>query len=389
MKNGFTLIELLAVLIILSIIALIATVSVGSVISTSKDELSEIQQNNVEEAAKAYYLKEGMSIDDQCISIQELVDKGYIEGTEVKDPKTGSVMTGFVKITYEANQYSYKYQENTCNITAVTTSKTGEVPKTDQYGNIVVGSEFKIKVSDNIKDENGKIKEYTFFVLSNSEDGDYVNLISEQNIDPQGKFTSEPQPGDEWYKTSADNGYGPQTAYDYLSKATNNWTNIPIIEDFEYYDEGNESDASYGYESIITAKNEKTGDYFTHINSSPSYANLAKYENMRARLPKYSEVTSTGCSSISGSCPLWMVNYLYSDSASDQYYNSTNGKENSTGNNHGYWTLSSYPGFDNDHVRLVIYDGYVLNSYPNIADYGVRPVITVLKSDLLRAISKN
>ena len=114
MKNGFTLIELLAVLIILSIISLIATVSVGSVISNSKDQLSEIQQNNIEAAAKAYYLKEGMSSNDDCVSVQDLVSKGYIEGLEVKDPKTGAVMTGFVKITYESNQYSYKYQENTC-----------------------------------------------------------------------------------------------------------------------------------------------------------------------------------------------------------------------------------------------------------------------------------
>ena len=114
MKKGFTLVELLAVLVILSIIALIATVSVGSVISTSKNELSEIQQNNIEEAAKAYYLKEGMSSNVECVSIQDLVDKGYIEGSEVKNPKTGTVMTGFVKITDEANQYSYKYQENTC-----------------------------------------------------------------------------------------------------------------------------------------------------------------------------------------------------------------------------------------------------------------------------------
>ena len=104
---------------------------------------------------------------------------------------------------------------------------------------------------------------------------------------------------------------------------------------------------------------------------------------MRARLPKYGEVTSSevGCTSNSGSCPLWIANYLYSNS----YYTSTMGKVNSTGSNYGYWTLSSSSG-SRSNVRYVYYLGSVSNGSTNITSPGLRPVITVLKTDLTRVM---
>ena len=113
-KNGFTLIELLAVLVILAILAIITTVTVTTILDDSRDSLSERQKRNIEDAAETYYLKEGMNVEDTCISVEELIDKGYIDGVTVKDPEDTEEMTGSVKITYASNQYSYKYQENSC-----------------------------------------------------------------------------------------------------------------------------------------------------------------------------------------------------------------------------------------------------------------------------------
>lgn len=113
-KNGFTLIELLAVIVILAIIAIITTVTVSSILKDAKNSLSDRQKSNIENAAEAYYLKEGMSINDTCVSVEELIEKGYIEGNSIKDPKDRKEMTGYVKITYVSNQYSYQYQENSC-----------------------------------------------------------------------------------------------------------------------------------------------------------------------------------------------------------------------------------------------------------------------------------
>ena len=53
-------------------------------------------------------------IEDTCISVEELIEKGYIERVTVKDPEHTKQMTRSVKITYASNQYSYKYQENSC-----------------------------------------------------------------------------------------------------------------------------------------------------------------------------------------------------------------------------------------------------------------------------------
>ena len=113
-KEGFTLIELLAVIVILAIIALITTYTVNSIIENARKSLSDTQKENIEEAAKTYYLKEGMNTNDTCVSVDELIEKGYIEKSEVLDPKDKEKMTGYVKITYASNQYSYEYQENSC-----------------------------------------------------------------------------------------------------------------------------------------------------------------------------------------------------------------------------------------------------------------------------------
>ena len=72
------------------------------------------QIDNVEEAAKVYYLKEGMNISAECISVSELINNGYIDANEVIDPKTKSTINGYVKITYESNQYNYDYSTESC-----------------------------------------------------------------------------------------------------------------------------------------------------------------------------------------------------------------------------------------------------------------------------------
>ena len=112
--RGFTLVELLAVLVILAIVITITTVTVSSVLSSSENSISDLQKKNVEEAAKVYYLKEGMNTNATCVSIQYLINEGYIEGSEVIDPKTKETIEGSVRITYASNQYSYKYQESSC-----------------------------------------------------------------------------------------------------------------------------------------------------------------------------------------------------------------------------------------------------------------------------------
>lgn len=121
MKNGFTLVELLAVIVILAILSAIVVFSVGPTIDSSKTNLSSIQIKQVEQAARMYYLKEGMNYINYdkdstklCISLEYLVDNGYFEETEVLDLETNEQIGGSVLITSNSNKYNYQYQEKSC-----------------------------------------------------------------------------------------------------------------------------------------------------------------------------------------------------------------------------------------------------------------------------------
>ena len=114
MKKGFTLIELLAVLVVLAIILTIITISTSKILSNSEKSLSDTQKKNIEDAAEAYYIKEGMNNNVSCVDIQTLISGGYLDANKVIDPKTEEEMQGSVTITYSSNHYSYKYQDNSC-----------------------------------------------------------------------------------------------------------------------------------------------------------------------------------------------------------------------------------------------------------------------------------
>ena len=398
-EKGFTLIELLAVIVILAIIALIATPIVLNIIKDAKKKSAEISVENYFSAIEQAIVKRNLNGEFKptvCTVISQGLDcEGYDEPLKVEvdgeTPTSGAIyfsngkasngtILNFDSYTKKINNLA---QENVKSVTDKTKT-TGLVPIQEENGNIKPGSEFKIKVNSNSD-------WLTFFVLSNSEDGKYVNLIAEQNIASDGTFTREPQDGDEWNVITNYNSYnrtGPQNAYKYLSKATSNWINIPIIENLNYLDEGNQRDSSYGYQSIITSLNKEKSKYITTITPlSSNYGNPVMFEGMRARLPKYSEVNSTevGCNSSVGSCPIWMVNYLSSDSRYEQYYNDANGKISSVGYNKGYYTLSSLPDYVLN-VYCIHFNG-IAASDTYISDvFGVRPVITILKSDLLRVM---
>ena len=393
-KKGFTLIELLAVIVILAIIALIATPIVLNIIKDTKEKSKKISAENylsaVEQAIVKRNIKEEFKPTICTVISQGLDCEGYDEPLKVEIdgevPTSGTIYfsNSIVANGTLLNFDGYIKKINNLdkeNVKAVTeaTKTTGLIPIQEENGNIKPGSEFKIKVNDT----SGWL---TFFVLSN--DGDYVNLIAERNISPDGEFVNKQQKGDEWYVSVQDNRYGPQTAYTYLSTATSNWANIPIIESFDYIDEGHKENPTYGYQSIEIELDEQIGKYKTKIISQTATSVI--YENMRARLPKYSEVTATevGCTSIYGSCRLWMVNYLYSDRTSEQYYNESNKKIKSEDYNYGYWLLSSSPVYSDSACSVYYYGSIVNGSYSYSGVSGIRPVITILKSDLLRVMEK-
>lgn len=114
-KNGFTLIELLATIIVLGIISLIAFPLISDTISDQKEKLYKRQVATIVDATKALAAKNTNILPDDrgqqtMVSIDYLIKKGMIEGTDVIDPKTSSKLDGCVRIQYNSLYTQYEYE---------------------------------------------------------------------------------------------------------------------------------------------------------------------------------------------------------------------------------------------------------------------------------------
>ena len=390
-KRGFTLIELLAVITILSLILLITFVSMSSVVKNSKNNLHDNQISQLEKAAEYYNNKEGLKDYDICINVEDLIDNGYIKQDEIKDPKSGKNIEGSVNISYNGKKYSYKYQEKLC-----TYSFIKLVSDADNDGEISIGDEYTFKV--NATDT------FNFYVISIEENK--VNLIMDSNICNDGTLpTSSNLCKYAWYDDGDDpknydndtNVFGPLTAMINLYNGTKGWTNVPdMIMDYE--DENNKTDDTKGYESIKTDEITKVTTITGKQNNASANQTFGnKKEPLKARLAREDEITTdeAGCSIAGasdehfGTCNYWIVKNLYYNPTFSNYcsicVSKYEGNLNYGKDIAGYWILSSYPrGFNSS--RRVSSNGHLGSDQPSKDHlYGIRPVITVSKFDLLYA----
>lgn len=117
-KKGFTLTELLAVIVILSVISLIVVPVVVNVISSSKDIAYEQQIKFIVGSANNWLTENAVLLsktEKNCITLSTLKESGYFNSSDIKDPKTGENLNGFVIFTYndEYNQFDISYAD-TC-----------------------------------------------------------------------------------------------------------------------------------------------------------------------------------------------------------------------------------------------------------------------------------
>lgn len=115
MNKGFTLVELLAVVIILGILGLITVPTVSTIIDSSKERAKTAQIEEVKKAAKNWVADNLSSISEDkttYVSITTLIETGFIEAEEVKDPtKKNTNLDGCIAISYseEVSNYIYEY----------------------------------------------------------------------------------------------------------------------------------------------------------------------------------------------------------------------------------------------------------------------------------------
>ena len=126
-KNGFTLIELIGIVAIIALVMLVTVPRIISTLTKSTNDEMENFKNDLELAASSYveanwgifknqYItkKEENKKNIYCLSVQALIDSGYIEKTEI-DPSTNKILDPNGKyiiledISSSSNSYKFTY----------------------------------------------------------------------------------------------------------------------------------------------------------------------------------------------------------------------------------------------------------------------------------------
>ena len=345
-KKGFTLIELLAVIVVLAIIVLIATPIVMNTIKSAKKGAAERSADSyigAVETAVATAKLDGKDIPDGTYTID---GEGNLTGTGLPNgkleidmkgnkPKSGTIIIKNGQVTNDSimtvGDYDVKYDEDKKKYEATKEENTNpDIPsiktlctKKEEVDleNLTRGNEFTCELGDN----DAK----TFFVLETN--GDSVSLILNANIDLNGKaITPNNVPDDKGLVAWSEDG-----------------TN--------HKDEDESSQA-------VTAK--------AYLSSST--VGWTKLNSSQIKLPTASQIASTagttfdGVSMIMG-LPAWLYDNMDSTtnavSGIPAYWTSTPYKSNAT----NAWGVGAYAN---------------LSNYSSASAYGIRPVITISKSDL-------
>ena len=267
--------------------------------------------------------------------------KVSMKGTK---PTSGTIYIDEDDITYENIVLNAKkYYEKESYATLVNDAAPTGISIGDKYT-------YKVNATDT----------FNFYVLK--VEGDKVHLIMDRNICEDGTVATESNKCTvAWHAGEDNNNYGPDTAMTYLYNGTKNWINVPDMI-MNYIDENNQDSETLGYTIIITSNGVTT---ITGKNGATSTTIGTTSLTLKARLSMMSEVTDIGCKiENNDSCPAWLVQYMHGTQMSGIW---------------GYWIL---PSSDGSALRIRP-EGYLSSdSVSYDGGNGVRPVITVSKSDL-------
>ncbi|MEE3343358.1 MAG: prepilin-type N-terminal cleavage/methylation domain-containing protein [Bacilli bacterium] len=101
-NKGFSLIELLAVLVILIAIMSIAMPSISSSLERNKDKQTKAKKALIESAAELYVTDHKNEVsNNDCITIDTLINEGYLEDDEIKGCVKYKIVDGEATYTLE------------------------------------------------------------------------------------------------------------------------------------------------------------------------------------------------------------------------------------------------------------------------------------------------
>ena len=389
-KKGFTLIELLAVIVVLAIIALIATPIVMNTIKNAKKGAAERSADNYVKAVEQKVAEsriDGTKIANGTYSIQpdgnlcptagcgeNDKDKITIDMSGNK-PTSGTVTIKNGQVANDSkmtvgdydvkyNEDNKKYEATEKNDTTSSTYANGEVV----YFNVTTGE--KCSLSDYTEAQSstgvkeGCMKFYTF----NDDGKDTINLLLDHNTTA----------GLVW-NSSGSNSDGPSEVLTQLKSDTSSWKGTITPENYTMDQSTQSNKANYTIDY---------SDYKARLITAQEIATITDYsgwdEKVAANSNWYyfdSKTTSSSTTCKNGDTSGCAYGWLY-----DRTHKSCTDRgclNNSDQYTSGYWTSSSSAVNTSDAWR-VAFSGTVNNStvVNNSVDYGVRPVIEVLKSKL-------
>lgn len=418
-KKGFTLIELLAVIVILAIIALIATPVILGIITDAKEESNQ------------------RSIELYADSIKNTVVKYQMKNNES--------LTGTYEIMADGN-ICLEYQDNDktkgC-IEKLIVEVDGNKPTTGQVtiykdGNIYLEG---TKLNGSDKEYIQGIKQYTIGeeVTFDPGDGDRTwNVIDQDSKTVTLLMTENLGDPVEWYKDEqigATNGRGPKTVLEYLNSLTINWKNVDPIDSYEYINRKTDLGQKIGYFKLEIKDGKATvvnlAGSITEVIEGISRARILSIEelveiasktnenltekNLRAyierNLNKINEKLNISATTVDEIIDIIVPKNFYDNKyflhhpkienivavLQDNYgiettYNidySEYLRQNlyAAKKPYGYWILTS-SGVSSDNAYVVVdlsnEHDYAARNVEEIDKYGIRPVITISKSKVLR-----
>ena len=367
MKKGFTLIELLAVIVILAIIALIATPIVLDIIEDSKN--SSIKR----------------SIELYADAVENSVAKAQLNGNVVPSGKytttDGKTLTNgntTMKVDYDGAKtvcdvvISNKgniYLEN-CSVNDKNVEYTyGDVIYYNGkvvYFNVDTGEKCDnyTETQSNTGVKSGCMKFYAF----NDDGGDTLNLILDHNTTALVAWNS---------STNVSNESGPSEVLTQLKKDTELWKGTELSANYTMDQTGQTSNANYtidysGYKArLITAKE------IAQITGNTSWdEKVATHSNWYYFDSKTYIVSDTCKEGDTSGCQYgWLYDRTHTSCTT---YGCLNNSDKET---YGYWTASSCAD-DYYNAWILSADGFISDDSVDSDNYGVRPVITIPKSQL-------
>ena len=397
-KKGFTLIELLAVIVVLAIIALIATPIVMNTIKNAKKGAAERTADNYikqVETAVAEAKLENKTVPNGTYDID---GNGNLTGAGLPDGKleidmsgnkpSGGTLTisngGVSKegTTMTVGDYDVKYNQEKNKYEATEKGSTSVTYKNGQEVYFNVDNGTKCTSSEAVSTtgtKSGCMKFYAF----NDDGGDTINLILDHNTTATVAWISKEDyvaagGTESYYGNNGKNDKGPLTLLSQLKNDTKTWVGTVTPSNYTMDQTGQTSNTKYiiDYSSykarLITAQEIAT------ITGNTSWDEEKEENSNYYYLDSKTTSQSSTCKSgdTSGCSYGWLYDRTNTSCTESGCLNNSDQKTS------GYWTISSRAAYMNA-AWYVSSGGFVdAGIVGNVDRYGVRPVITVLKSKL-------